>query len=501
MAGFYGSSTELNYGTKFPNDARMEIAMDKVIHLINPSRNPFLVLANIIGKEQIPQPKFEWMEDENFISRHFSGTVVTGTDNGADDFGAMLQLTDPRDWQAIEAVPNESGYTHARDIWIKITDGTDYVVGYIEKSAISDGKTQRAMTDGAGTALTETTSFLNAIQITKDASADVVQTATGVDMTIKATSESDESWPTAWGAGTSDAVSVYVYTPNFVASATDGEQGFSYGGFKEGSGTIPDTRKTVSNYHNFVQIFKTSLQVTGTMLANMALYGGPERARLRARKAMQHASDLEWAALFNAGGTEGTDWGVMDATENPRRIFKGFGIGSASSAASGWINTYNGGYNTDMQLSYASGEYNDVVAITEKLFDDTDSGSETKMVYGSKKWLTKFSELFFRTNSGMALNVMNTNLGSEATSAGLRVSGIRTPHGDLIIASHPFLRGPYEDYAMVVDPKNAKLCAYRDTKLRTNIQTPDLDGVMDEYLTEIGLKVMHEHTHAILKLT
>lgn len=499
MAGFYGSSSELNYGTKFPNDARMEIAMDKVIHMINPSRNPFLVFANILGKDSVPQPKFEWMEDENFISRHFSGTVITGTDTGADDFGAMLQLSDPRDWQAIEAVPNESGYSHGRDIFIKITDGTDYIEGYIEKSAVVGGKTHRVMKDGDGADLTETTSFFNAIQITEDASADVVQTAKGIDITITATSEADESYPTAWGTGTSDAVSVYIYTPNFVQSSSS--LGFSAGGFKEGSGTIPDTRKTVSNYYNYTQIFKTSMQVTGTMLANQALYGGPERARLRARKAMQHASDIEWAVMFNGGGTEGTHWGPMDATENPRRVFKGLGVGTGTSSAdSGWIATYNGAYNTDMQLSYATGDYDDVVAITEKLFDDTDQGSETKLVYGSKKWLTKFSKLFYEPGSSVKIE---TRIGNLATKAGLRINTIRTAHGDLVIASHPFLRGPYEDYAVILDPKNIRVCPHtgRDTTLRTNIQTPDLDGVMDEYLSELGLKVMHEHTHGILKLT
>jgi hypothetical protein len=492
LAGFYGSSTELTYGTKFPNDARLEIAMDKVIHLINPSRNPFLVLANIIGKTTVPQPKFEWMEDENFISRHFKATVVLETyDTSYDAMG--IQLHDPRDWQAIEAISNESGYHTAgsedgRDVFIKITDGTNVVAGYIKKSAIVNGKTRRQMTKDGSTATGSGVYFTNLIQVTYDDND--IGTASN-DCEIEVVNDSDNPF-------TEEEVDCYVYTPNFV-QAYD-EYGWEYGGFKEGSGTIPDTRKTVANYANYTQIFKTSLQVTGTMQGTTAFYGGPERARLRAKKAMQHASDIEWAVMFNQGGTEGTDWGVMDSSENPRRVFKGLGVGAASASVAGWIATYNGAYNTDMQLAYADGDYDDMVAITEKLFDDTDAGSETKIVYGSKKWLTKFSKIFYEPGDNV---VVSTQIGNLSTKAGLRISSIRTAHGDLVIASHPFLRGPYEDYAVILDPKNIALCPLnsRDTKLRTNIQTPDLDGVMDEYLTEIGLKVMHENTHAILKLT
>jgi hypothetical protein len=38
----------------------------------------------------------------------------------------------------------------------------------------------------------------------------------------------------------------------------------------------------------------------------------------------------------------------------------------------------------------------------------------------------------------------------------------------------------------------------RDTKLRTNIQAPGLDGWQDEYLTEAGLEVRLEKVHGIL---
>lgn len=459
--------------------------MDKVIHLINPRRNPFLVLSNIIGKETAPQARFDWMEDENFISRHFTATIYKYV-HDTTLYSVGLVLNDPRDWQAIEAIPNESGYDTGRDIQVKLIGRTsaEEWYAYIKKSAIVDGKTIRKLTSDGTTEIGAAKKDM--IQLcTSEADAD----GTGIDAEVITASG---TWTDA------ELVDVYVYTPNFMQGDTEGEVGYSYGGFKEGSGSIPDTRKTVANYYNYTQIFKTSLQVTGTMLANKSLYGGPERARLRAKKAMQHASDIEWAIMFNGGGVDGTNWGLMDTTENPRRITKGLGVGQAQATA-GWIYTYNGEYNTDMQFDWSDGDYDDMVTITEKLFDDTDTGSETKLVYASKKWLTLFSRLFYQPGSSVAIQ---TQIGNLATKAGLRIKTIETAHGDLVITSHPFLRGPYEDYAVIIDPANVTLCphAERDTKLRTNIQTPDLDGVMDEYLTEIGMKVMHEHTHAILKI-
>lgn len=493
MARFIGSgrSEYVDYGTGFPNEKRMDIAMDRTIHMINPSRNPFLVLSKIVGMETVPRPKFEWLQDENFTSRHMKGLFVDGTDTGAGDHPGGVKL-DPREWQAIEVFATDAGSALDKGVaYITITDGTDTIFGYLKKSALAgrQGKAWEKDISGTKSAATDTEVHYSAFQISCDM--DAVTTANNdADMEVTSTDVS-----IGWTDG--DELDIRVYTMNF---SQDGvSYGPQYGGFKEGSGSIPDSRKTVANYHNYTQIFKTSLQVTGTMLANKSLIGGPERARLRAKKAMQHASDLEYALMFNHGGTEGTHWGVMDTTENPRRVFKGLGIGQAEATA-GWIRTYNGAWDTDMRLSYASPTYDALVVMTEKLFDDTDAGSNTKILYSSKKWLTAFSRMVMNVTAGSPFQVSVPPL---ASATGLKITRVVTAHGDLLLTPHPMLRGPYEDYAIAIDPQNINLTtlAGRNTTLRANIQTPDLDGVMDEFITEMGLKLVHEHTHAIFKLS
>ena len=494
MSRFIGSGrdTYIDYGTVFPNEKRINIAMDKTIHMINPQRNPFLVLSKVIGMEQVPQPKYEWLEDENFTSRHFKAEFVDGTDTDVGDHPGGIKFH-PREWQAIEVMATDASDATAKGVaYITITDGTDTVYGYLKKSALTGRQGHAWYKDTAGTksASADTTVHTSAFQITCDM--DAITTANN-DMDMEVTSTDATI---GWSDGAE--LDVRVYTMNF--SQDGASYGPQYGGFKEGSGTIPDSRKTVANYYNYTQIFKTSLQVTGTMMSNKSLIGGPERARLRAKKALQHATDLEYAIMFNHGGTEGTYWGVMDSSENPRRVFKGLGVGQTSAATGGWIQTFNGGWDTDLRLSYASPTYDALVVMTEKLFDDTDVGSDTKILYSSKKWLTAFSRMVMHETAGSPFQISVPPL---ASATGLKITRVVTAHGDLLLTPHPMLRGPYEDYAVAIDPKNVRLTYLqgRNTHLRANIQTPDLDGVMDEYLTEMGLKVMHEHTHAIFKLS
>jgi hypothetical protein len=50
----------------------------------------------------------------------------------------------------------------------------------------------------------------------------------------------------------------------------------------------------------------------------------------------------------------------------------------------------------------------------------------------------------------------------------------------------------------LIDPANVEYHYGRDTRLNPNVQAPDYDGYKDEYLTECGLKLANEPTHAML---
>ena len=59
----------------------------------------------------------------------------------------------------------------------------------------------------------------------------------------------------------------------------------------------------------------------------------------------------------------------------------------------------------------------------------------------------------------------------------------------------------YGAYMLAVDPNKTgyRFMRNRNTKLRMDIQAPDLDGWKDEYLSEIGRCVMNPQVHGIGK--
>ena len=63
-----------------------------------------------------------------------------------------------------------------------------------------------------------------------------------------------------------------------------------------------------------------------------------------------------------------------------------------------------------------------------------------------------------------------------------------------------FTKG-FAGFGLVIDPANIRY-AYlegRDTKLETNIQANDLDGEIDQYLTECSLELKLPSTHLVIK--
>ena len=88
----------------------------------------------------------------------------------------------------------------------------------------------------------------------------------------------------------------------------------------------------------------------------------------------------------------------------------------------------------------------------------------------------------------------------EDATYGIRVKNLITTYGDLKVIYDPLLEGSYKGYGFVLDPENIRY-AYldgRDTKLYTDIQDNDIDGVIDEYLTECSLELRLPQTHMMI---
>lgn len=225
--------------------------------------------------------------------------------------------------------------------------------------------------------------------------------------------------------------------------------------------------------YNYTQIVRTPYGVTGTE-TQTENYTGPDKPRLRAEKAIEHMIDIERTILF---GERDID---TSSTDNPRRYTGGFLYYATSNVKD------FGGVMTEAELE----------DWCEDLFHYT-GGSDTKFVAAAPTPISVLDQLA----------VARLQLVPRDQTLGMTVKQFVTSHGNLMITKHRLLEDGYTTgdgyggYMLAVDPSKIgyRFLRNRDTKLRTDIQAPDLDGWKDEYLTEMGWVVMNPQVHGIGK--
>ncbi|HEX9058917.1 MAG TPA: DUF5309 family protein [Clostridia bacterium] len=232
----------------------------------------------------------------------------------------------------------------------------------------------------------------------------------------------------------------------------------------EGAGMRTHKPYLETDVYNYTQIFRTTVSVTGTLDATQ-LYGGKQRDWERKKKGIEHLIDIERAFLF---GERKQDTSGSDPKRTTRGLLKFL-----------TANNYDAGG-----------------TLTEYEFE---TFCQTAFLHGSKKKLLLASPLLISILNYFARNKLVT--ASSDKTYGLNLTNYQTAHGQLIVAKHNLLeKGIYGGYGIVLDPENItyRYLDGRDTKLRTNIQAPDVDGFVDEYLTEAGLQVQLPDTHAVI---
>lgn len=491
------------YGTAFNNPDRFILEMKKNIHLISPSASPFLSWATMVRKNPTPQVMFSWMEDELFTHRDVTCELVRSSDEIW-----TLKMHHGGDWQAFEAaaLADIVGGTFLVDkpvIYIEITDGTTTCSVIPLAAGLAQGPGQYVYSPkDAGDDITFSNDFI-IFDMSNGTATGVIGGEFGADdykkHCIGATNLPDLATEANLkllvpSAGTSEEVTVHVYTPD--------EQ---LQGYAQGSGLPNETRKRSRSDRNYVQIFKTPYSIANTLKA-VELYGGPELARLRLRKTIQHKVELERAILFQGGGVDGTDFGLLPTlgSENPLTRFKGIGIGAGAVDPTkvGFIRTKNADTNPAFVFIQANADMSTWNAFTNRIFDDTvDAPSSTKIVFASNKWMMMLSELAFSGTTGAPALTFG-DIQQVPGQLGMTVNKVVTPNGTLIFVPMPLFRGRYLDYALVIDFEHIEIRPLRgrDTQLHSNVGGLDIDGQLDYLLTEMGFELRHESVHCILKL-
>jgi len=244
--------------------------------------------------------------------------------------------------------------------------------------------------------------------------------------------------------------------------------------YNEGADTPEAISVTASTVANYTQIFRTALKLTGTMKATY-LRTGEVEAELKREAAERHAIEMEYAFLF------GAKYQSSDAGYGAAQILRSTG-GLTEFVTTNVVDA--GG-----TISISEWE-----SFLESVFLIPGSKSEKLMLCGNKS-LTALN--------AMARSYGEISLVPTSEAFGMKLSRWETPYGTLYLKGHPLLsqNTQFNDWGFVVDTSNIvyRPLKGRDTKFLKDRQSPGVDAIICEFLTEAGLEVRHEQTHGIIK--
>lgn len=539
------------YGSGWANSGPLEIgngisrrlvmAIDDQLWNISPAQTPFLVMLNKISRSSVPQPRYEWQEDADFNIRSFKCDFVVS--RGANDAATWLKLRSPSDLQGLESVPywqSAASYDVTDLLLYKLTidDGGVTVTAWIilEKNGVENAGQWRTIdvsatpaaggdipldaaidvtidpvgyfimigaTDGAATFNFSSLAAVDSVAWHHDtngsiksnecvildtvvAGRDGVIAVTGAPSLVAIATDND--FTPAGGAGTAEEHDCYVqvYTPDMFQQ-----------GYFEGAGLPQESHRGFNMNYGLTQIFKTPYSITETARATQ--YQGPDEwMRKKVRKTRQHKLDMEQAFIFQGVPTIDDPY-----SDSPRRTSGGLGLGITVAANAGYIRTFNPDIigatsHSDSALMIddtASTFFSHMNDMMELIFEDHVIGSDEKILLHGSKWATMAYEAGI-DSSGFQWRPSTT----RNETFGFAVSTLVGPHGTLRMVRHPFFRGYWENYGLILDPANISYRFLRDTKLVPNSQANDADAYQEYLITEAGLQVKHEQTHAICKL-
>jgi len=234
---------------------------------------------------------------------------------------------------------------------------------------------------------------------------------------------------------------------------------------EEGGELASAVSSKVEIKYNYTQIYKKTIDLSKTLEASQ-LYGGKEEARLIAAK------EREWKRAVNYSFQFGSR---SLGTLNGRPIRQTGGLLE-------WITT-NVTDNSGASLTEAQFE-----AFLASVFQ-----------YGNTdRRVLIASPLLSRVITGFAKDKLQVFQGPE--TYGIRISRYESVEGTVDIVRDRLLKGAtYGAWGWMLDLNNIKMKSLRSVKMRRNVQNPGDDAIKHEIIGEMGVKIIDERTHGIIK--
>ena len=223
---------------------------------------------------------------------------------------------------------------------------------------------------------------------------------------------------------------------------------------------------------NFTQIFRTAFSVTNTLNATFLRTGNKEDEQ-RTKALKLHMSDIERAMIF------GKKSETNASSSQPMRTTGGL-LEAISTVKDGTVD-YSNGVITEADFD---------LLLIEEIFK---FGSNQKIAFVGPRVANHLQQI--GKNRFQPTQVQGTY--------GVNVTRYQTFAGDLLVHLHPQFRQltHMRDSMLVVDFPDLEYRHLdgRDTQLLENRQNNDEDLVKHEYLSECGLELKQDLTHAFIK--
>ena len=473
MANQYSISAGGTMQSSSVDHSRRMFNFGERISELNPQQSPFFTYLSKVRKKATDDPVFKFLEQRHQWQRR-NAQIKTAATTAAFSSGAVANKVDvevdclfDKYGRTVSTATRPEFFLESQVIAIEAeydANGTDAGVGSETAAVAYFQITGAPDISGSSTHAEVDLVFKSVYYVPDGSNAGAISPADGSKIILRANAD------------------VQIVGSAFAEGGTDPE------GWKD----------EFYDREGYCQIFKTAVPLfSGTALATRYRGVPNEYKRVYAEKLMEHKMDIEHAMLFGIGTDDSTStgpirrsWGILPYTE-----------------AYGSVKTF----------TYASSSYDDFVDALEDVFSPESGNSGSKLVLASRKvisWLNKLGTSSFMGNNLALGHTVTTSGGSNGFNAdiqnikgsfGHNVTSINTVYGNLNFVNEPLFRGPWENYAAMIDLKNVSyrpLSANgvsRDTHVITNVQGNNVDGRKDMVLTEAGLEINLPETHTILK--
>ncbi len=231
--------------------------------------------------------------------------------------------------------------------------------------------------------------------------------------------------------------------------------------------TSPAAKTTVRvTKSNFTEIVKTPVQVSGTLDAT-TLYTGDERTNQRRKAAAEHAR--RWEEIFLHGRKKEDTSTATNPIRSCGGVDEYLSTNVLSAGGTMTESEFTDWLGDSMRYSVMQGNKNKVLFASREVLQTVESWGKAKL-----------------------------QMRPTDTTYGIQVQTYMSTLGKVDLVNHPLLEIGYAGTAYLLDMAGIGIHALtgRDMKLRTNIQSPDLDGFKDEYLAEMTFTFGMEKAHA-----